>query len=999
MKIVLAILASFYFCLAATAEGIPELVYSGESLAGLAGDGKTLVKTSPEGFFSVRGKDISGHIKAATGPVTSVFFPGGVEYVCPDSTRILYGFLPGSGFIAAVQSACRPEIDLGGKNGNGLVLKTMHDGDGWLALVSERRISGRPGYSGFKEALYRPYSSGLVVETPDDTLDMAVQFSQYLLDLGYNGSFMLCELFRWLDIWARDLGSGLLPGALVSGRQLQGRQSLEYDLRRYALMSPQDCKNSNDPSQGGTAEGIGWTVRSIWNHYLNSGDTLALARDMSVMRPWVDFWAGRDYDGDGLVTDVTEFMDHMIMMLSTEGVVTLASNAMFSSMLHYSSLIEEELGNHEEAERYARLYDRTINAINTRFWNEDGGYFNNMLLWGLSSERSAQPSQSMLLKVGATDKARACSTLDHLRRTNWTDYGSMTIVPGMNHVPESNDQNMKIWPWWNLWESEARFNYGDIDGGYRLLHLAAATVGHKAYPGLMEETLDLQGNSYGGNAFPTAAGNLLDVVVKDLFGIQILAPGWKSIKAVPSVPYGWKSYSCRVPLPDGSVLSLSCDDGRLSIDAEGTPVDSVFTTEETVVIGAEKCLWRQEPEPQVDYEDVCAAPVPALSPGKAVLFHDDEFHSGQEVKAAWLPAVDVAGIADLPGSDVSYLVVPGNSLPLETKDGRPVKKLLEDFVSSGGYVVFYGAETNRKTDDDGAGILGEQCGIVDWKQYLPVRDKMFLVDWKSSSEDFPGYSDYIYRCSFALPERFAGDTLYLELGQMTGRDSVFINGQYAFGCDDMQDILCQEYPSATDYPDAHRYKRLSRLYMIPPDSQACFQLHQGDMVNLEVRIRHDRCREGMSVSCRPNIGVMTEGLSWQYTDEDIPGFGFEFPKRKGVNYWGNEQFFNSWSTRQGLFGFRVNGNGVSFQDGTILGGMPDVDIPVASAYTDFALFAPSLFEVMAFTTTNDRLLYPSETERYPCAVRVVRGKGGYILIAPELTEGLLGEEILRRLTE
>lgn len=225
-------------------------------------------------------------------------------------------------------------------------------------------------YAVLKENLYKPYQEKLVINTPNQTLDMAVLFSQYLLDLGFNGEFMLCELFRWLDIWARDLGSGLLPGALASGRIDMARKSLEYDLRRYASMFPADCKNSNDPSQGGTAEGIGWTVRSIWNYYLYSGNKEQLSDDASVMRPWIDFWITRDYDEDGLIIDVTEFMDHMIMMLTTNGVSTLAANAMYSGMLQYAARIEQELGNVDKAMYYQQLYQRTVNAINTVYWNE-----------------------------------------------------------------------------------------------------------------------------------------------------------------------------------------------------------------------------------------------------------------------------------------------------------------------------------------------------------------------------------------------------------------------------------------------------------------------------------------------------------------------------------------------------------------------------------------------------------------------------------------------------
>lgn len=76
-----------------------------------------------------------------------------------------------------------------------------------------------------------------------------------------------------------------------------------------------------------------------------------------------------------------------------------------------------------------------------------------MTLWGSISERSAQPSQSMLLKMGATDRERTNRTLDFLKKNNWNDFGSITILPEMNHVPLTNDQNVKIWPWWNLWEA------------------------------------------------------------------------------------------------------------------------------------------------------------------------------------------------------------------------------------------------------------------------------------------------------------------------------------------------------------------------------------------------------------------------------------------------------------------------------------------------------------------------------------------------------------------
>lgn len=231
------------------------------------------------------------------------------------------------------------------------------------------------------------------------------------------------------------------------------------------------------------------------------------------------------------------------------------------------------------------------------------GYFNNMTLWGSISERSAQPSQSMLLKMGATDRERTNRTLDFLKKNNWNDFGSITILPEMNHVPLTNDQNVKIWPWWNLWEAEARFKNNDLEGGYRILSLAANTIKDEKFPGLMEETLTLDGTTYGGNAFPTAAGNLIDVVVKDLMGIEVITPGWKEIRVIPKVPGSWTNYSCRMPIP-GGYIKIIAKNGDISVYVEGKQVRKVYTTKEINIVGAEKFIWTFPQEMDTLYSPV-----------------------------------------------------------------------------------------------------------------------------------------------------------------------------------------------------------------------------------------------------------------------------------------------------------------------------------------------------------------------------------------------------------
>lgn len=987
-------------------QSIPSLDYPGKNIAGLVGNGKYLIRTQAHSFSAVRGMHLEGSLqfrsekeKAELSHLVwnSTFFPGGVEYtatVAGGKIRLLYGVSRQNGYTLCIESPREVTSLLQLDAPEALHIKKQESEGKALAFYMENVQSVPTSYEEMKQCLYAPYTQQLVLQSPDAVLNKAVLFSQYLLDLSDNGEMMLCELFRWLDTWARDLGSGLLPGGLATGRSAMARKSLVYDLQRYARMNPTDCKNSNDPSQGGTSSGIGWTARSIWKYYLYSGDRHQLAQDAAIIRPWVKHWTERDYDGDGLIIDVTEFMDHMIMMLTTNGVTTLAANAMYAGLLHNFSLIEKELGNNDASAHLQQLYDRTVNAINTIYWNEEKGYFNNMKLWDIVSERSSQASQSQLLKIGATDPLRTRRTLDYLKKNNWNEYGSITIVPRMNHVPLKNDQNVKIWPWWNLWESEARFACDDKEGGYHLLQLAAGTIRDEKYPGLLEETLDLEGRAYGGNAFPTGAGNLLDVTVKDLLGVEPLKAGWEVVKVVPSVPDTWHDYACTLPSPGGTIR-LRCVNKQLTVEVNDPRIKAIQTIPGATVTGATKQIYKKPETAPVVYHKPKKKELPPMEAGRAVLFYDPEFHAQKPNLS--LETIDVEQLATLDISRYQKLVITHSQLPLLAKNGKSIRRAIEHFVTQGGTVVLYGATTNAKCDEDGAGILGEQGGLIDWYQYLPVRDKQLLAGWQKKSE--PASGKQVYTTRFTLHKHFAGKPLQLEIGPLLGLDSVYVNGVRVGHYADMAPLMKQEYPTNTDYPHSHTYKRVSRLYTIATDDAAYRAFHFGETNTLTIEISKDALQEGLTDKNTPSIGIQTTRKAWQPIDEDIPNQAFAHPKRKGVNYWGKEQFFNSWSTKNGLFGFSIQGKGIRFADETRFPGLADASLEVATAYTDFALFAPWLFEPLAYTTTSERLLYPMEQERYPCIVRIVHAetKGGYIVITPAIVNHPTGEKLLREI--
>ncbi|WEK34538.1 MAG: hypothetical protein P0Y53_18790 [Candidatus Pseudobacter hemicellulosilyticus] len=994
------------------------LYYEGRAATALVGDGKFIVKTAPEHFRAAKGIALEGRLRferngesllpAPTFWNTSMI-PGGVTYsirIGRDSLEVSYGVLPATGFAIAIRTPAGVQTRLDLDQSIPLHRTEARLGKQQTVLYTQQPVSEGFSYQTFHQQLQAASRQPLVLRSPDTTLNKAVAFSQSLLDLSYNGELMFCELFRWLDIWARDLGSGLLPGALVSGRPVMARQSLVYDLNRYALMRPEDCKNSNDPSQGGTASEVGWTVRSLWLYYYYSGNLDTLRKDYAVMRPWVEFWINRDYDEDGLITDVTDFMDHMLMMCSTNGVRTLASNAMYASLLQFAAKVEAQLGNRKAADRLQRLYRKTVDAVNTVYWNADKGYFSNMTLWDSIDHRSSQASQAMLLKIGATDEQRTRRTLDYLQQENWTKYGSVTITPRMNHVDMQNDQNVKVWPWWNLWEAEARFGHQDAAGGYQLLQLAAATIEDEKYPGFIEETLDTNGVSIGGNVFVTAAGNLLDVVVKDLLGIEVMQPGWKTVKITPAVPAQWTNYSCTVPTPNGTI-SLQYQNNQLIIDVTDPSIQELLVLDPaaTRVTGATARKWsKPAPTAETNYQPVPKKTIKPFTAGKTAIFYDPAFH--QQSSGLHLPALNLEGLGKLANSGYRTVVITGNQLPLYTPSGKPVKTAIEDFVRKGGTLVFYGASTNAKSEEDGAGILGEQGGLVDWYQYLPAREKIFLTNWTFTPDPrnlSAAEANGQYKSTVVLPAAYAGQAIYLELGPLVGQDSVFINGLPVAAYADMEPLIQQQYPTRTNYYDTHRYKMLSRYYVLQPGSKAYAALRFGQSNSITVRIVRDGMGWGLPESNQPNIGIMTSRQQWQALDEALPGIGLSHPKRKGVNYWGSEQFFNAWSTKNGLFGFSIQGQGIQFPEGTALSGLATnktaPELPIQTAYTDFALFRPWTFEALAYTTTHENLLYPATTERYPCIARIVNTdtQGGYLLIAPAIAQSPLGKQVLQQL--
>lgn len=1001
------------------------IAYAGTAPEGLVGNGRSVVKVRPDGFEFFTGGTASGRYRLVVGKapreleapeVSAVFFPGGVEYRAARGglvVRVLHGATAGTPYAAAirVEGAKEPvaiEVETHGEPAvmpRGRVPVPLVGGVGTIVLTTGSD-AGPTSYDGARRVFEAPYLGGLQLETPVPTIDRAVRFNTFLLDLGFDGRLHVCELFRWRDVWSRDLGSGLAPGAMASGRFEAARATIAYDLRRHAAADSRGLKVTEDPSQGGSAEGVAWLARAVWRYYLLTGDEEFLRDAARTMRPWVETWLAREAAESGLLVDVTEWMDHSRFFLFPDGARVLYSNVLFADLLGTSARIDRSLGDGDGAHRYEQLRARFVGGVNAGLWNEAAGRYDNLTLWGRRDERSSAAENALAVLTGVAPPERARRALESVRATNWRPAGSVTITPPMAHVEESNDHNYKVWPWWNAVEARARLRNGDIEGGVWLLERCLATLEDEHYPGLIEELVTPDGVSEGGHAFLTAAGSFLDAVLEGLLGVEVLEPGCRRIRVSPNAPTSWQEWSATVPLPQGAI-EITQRGGTLRIRVSDPRVKVVEAPDGARVQGAARAPLASA-APASSWTAPEALAPPALRPRVAATFVEE--------------GIPVAGLDGLPSprataedllgldpADLGALVVAGNALPRRTRTGGDVSAALARYLDGGGALVFYGASMHDR------GTMGETGGVIEWYELRPAVQRIPIDKWRlQPSHDGPGaarddergqrerwyrpdlpdlgwpevevpgpwevplgpaYDGWgWYRAHVQLPAEWRGRPLALGIGRCDDSDWTFVNGVRVGATAGSLSV---------------------RRYDILPGDAAYAALRFGgdNVVAVEVL---DGGGAGGLYGDVPTIGVVSDTPVWTPIDP-AGGMALDRPVRFGVVSWGPGAFFRSWETQRGAFGFRVDGRGASFEGP--LASLPPIDGSVGEAFTDFAVARPWLFQPLAFTETRRRLLVPDHGERYPCVARVVdRDTGGEImLIAASVARTPLGPRVLAAL--
>jgi len=1026
MKFILFLLSG---CFMANLSAQPVSInFKNQAPEGLVGNGRSVVRVWPDRYSYHSGGTASGQFRMwlddqeidfAKTQVDAKFFPGGVVYKIygqEATIEVLYGASEQHELISALRvhgrtKNCFVELLQKGQPGiypDGRNKIALKNGSGELILYSGK-TKIEQNFEELHRLFAQTYQTGFQLHTPDTLLNRAVPFNRYLLDLGYDGHLHVCEIFRWRDVWSRDLGSGLVPGSMASGQFDRARTTIEYDLRRYAGHNPRGLKVTEDASQGGSAEGTAWLTHAVWQYYLMTADLEFLTRAEQILKPWMEAWIERDYRQTGTLTDVTEWMDHSRFFLFPDGARILYSNVMFAHALNLFVKIEAELNHAEGAGYFSRISNRFKAGINDLFWNERTGIYNNLSLWGKPDERSASAANILAIQADLASAEQVNRILPALQINNWRSAGSTTIFPPMTHVDISIDHNYKMWPWWNAVEARVRFQNGDIVGGMHLLQSCSKTLDDPRFPGMMEELTSINGVTEGGNVFLTAAGSFQEAIISGLLGVEIIEPGAKRIRVMPNVPKEWQEWSAVIPLPGGELeLEQSLSGFKIRVTDPHTEI--IESRPECRIEGKARLAAVENFVPAPAHvEQPVALEYPVLKTRPAAVYYDPAFSGNLPPElAAKLISTDELFNSESP--TFSALVIPGNALPLNSLDGKPLKPVLENLLETGKAIVFYGATMHPR------GTMGETGGVIDWYDYRPVMQSTLLHTWKFRSardgtavsrENETGlkegwfrvdlseadwqdisvpqaWENYLgsgydgwgwYRVHFSLKPRDKGKTILLDIGRIDDADWTFLNG-IQIG----QDNGWQHY----------------RRYALQPSSAEYAALNFGGDNVLAIQV-FDGGGSGGLYADSAKISIETEQLNWVAIDART-GLAATVPERAGVISWGpGGDFFNSWETSRGVFGFHQEGQGLSFEPAITL--PDDPDLPVCEVFTDFAISRPWMFQPLAFTTTKRRLLIPDEGERYPCMTRIVNSRTGgeFIVIPASITGSGLGSEILKQL--
>ena len=386
---------------------------------------------------------------------------------------------------------------------------------------------------------------------------------------------------EWAGVWTRDVSYSII----LSMAYLQPEAS------KISLMKKVNPRGRiiQDTGSGGA-----WPVssdRMVWalaayELYKVTGDRQWLEYIYPVIRDSFedDFKITADPQ-TGLVHGETSFIDWREQSypkwMQTADIYQ--SEAMNTSAVHAAALevlseIAAELGHKKESADYARRAAELTEAINTRFWMPDKGYYG-MYLYGrdfpVLNPRAETLGEALtvLYDIAPADRAREITENNPV-----TPYGPAIFYPQIPDMPSYH--NNALWPfvasYWTLANAKAGNEEGVLQGIGSVFRPAALFCTNKENFNLDNGDIFTELNS--SNMLWSLSGNL-GITYRVLFGIHFEEKGLRFAPFVPKAladtrsltgfPYRGASLDITVKGYGDRIASFTLNGKKINAGADG----------------------------------------------------------------------------------------------------------------------------------------------------------------------------------------------------------------------------------------------------------------------------------------------------------------------------------------------------------------------------------------------------------------------------------------------
>lgn len=365
---------------------------------------------------------------------------------------------------------------------------------------------------------------------------------------------------EWPGVWTRDVSYSIIL-AMAALQPEASRISLEKKITPSGRII-------QDTGSGGA-----WPVssdRQVWaiaayEVYKTTGDEEWLRRIYPVIRASLDDDFRAIYDpATGLVRGETSFIDWREQSYPRwmQTVDIYASEALGTSVVHAQAWrtlaeIARRLGDKDQAPVYERRADAIADAINSRLWLNDKGYYA-MYVYGrdypVLNPRAETLGEALAIIYDVASPSRAKIITE---KVPVTPFGPAIFYPQIADQPSYH--NNALWPFvasfWTLANAKAGNADGVMEGIGSVWRPAALFATNKENFNLDNGDITTELNS--SNMLWSLSGNLA-LTMKLLFGINYEADG---ISFAPFIP---KQMADR-----RSLTGLKYRDATLNITVEG----------------------------------------------------------------------------------------------------------------------------------------------------------------------------------------------------------------------------------------------------------------------------------------------------------------------------------------------------------------------------------------------------------------------------------------------